>query len=444
MTKQEQATTDEAATPEKKEPSTPDPKLVASLQAARELYDQGQLEEAEAELQKALKIDPEHYDVNFSLAVIYRDLERSEEAEAIFLKIREREVNGQARVDNNLGVLNDRKFQFEKAIEYYEAAVDREFQFAQPHLNMAFTLLRLGRFEDGWREHEWRWQTEQFTPVKCLQPRWDGSKLEGTLLVHSEQGAGDTFQFIRFMPQIRERCGSVLLMLPDHLMPVIQGDQWADEIISAGTVPLERFQAILPLMSAPYALDTKGDCFGSTVPYLTPEERTVDLGEPHVADTKLMVGICWGGSVTHANNKFRSCDLEQLAPLFEIPNVSFYSVQKGPQVEEIKALSNDKLRDTDPLQNDFADAAAILKQMDLTITVDTSILHLAGALGLPTWALLSKRSDWRWGLDTAETPWYPTVTLHRQTASNDWAELIDRVGKELKQVVAGEKSLASK
>ena len=426
---------------EKAPPPEPNPVVVAALQATNAFYNEGKLAAAAAEALKALAVEPNHFDANYSLGVIYRDVERLEEADAIFAKLSGREPLKQASVDNNRGILSDRRGEYEQAIEFYEAAIDREFQFAQAHLNLAFTLLRLERYEEGWKEHEWRWQTPQFNAVKCLQPRWSGQELDGTLLVHTEQGSGDTFQFLRYLPMVRERCKHVMLMVPAHLESIIQEGDWADETITPGNIPLDKFQSILPLMSAPYALGTKGDCLGGLAPYLKPQERSVDLGESHVPDAKLIVGICWGGSVTHNNNHFRSCSLEKWKPILEVPGVAFYSVQKGPQVAELASLGISSVRDTDPLQNDFADAASILQQMDLTITVDTSILHLAGSLGLKTWGLISGRCDWRWGLEGSGTDWYPSVQLHRQATHDDWDELVGRVAVELGKVVSGERKL---
>lgn len=415
-----------------------DPAAAQAIAEGARLYTEGKLEEAEQKLLKAIELAPDNFNAHYNLAVLLRDLERLDESESSFLKARDISPEQSAQIDNNLGVVASRSGRLEASVEHYRRAIDREFQFAQAHLNLALSLLKLGRFEEGWKEHEWRWQTEGFRPIRCLQPRWNGQRLQGTLLVHTEQGAGDTFQFARFLPKVRELCDQVILVLPERLRCVFAGDQWADEIIHPGSLPMDRFQSILPLMSAPYALGVGSDTLlGSSVPYLTPEQRSVDLGLPHIADAKIKVGIAWGGSPTHANDRHRSFHLEQVRPIFEVPQVAFYSLQKGPQVAEIAPFGQSNLRDTDELQQDFADTAAIMRQLDLILSIDTSVLHLAGALGLPAWGLLCTRSDWRWLVDGEQTDWYPTMRLYRQQELGNWTELAERVATDLRGVIAG-------
>ena len=417
-----------------------DPAAAAAIRSGSRLYNEGKLVEAEVELAKAAQLAPDNFEALYNHGVVLRDLERLDESETSLLAARKANPKQSAQVDNNLGVISARRGQYEKSIEFYRQAIDREFQFAQAHLNLAFSLLKLGRFEEGWKEHEWRWETSGFTPIRCLQPRWNGQPIPGNILVHTEQGAGDTFQFMRLLPQVRQRCNQLILVLPERLRCMFHGD-WADELMQPGTLPMNRFQAILPLMSAPHALGIGDQAFGSLVPYLTPAPRTVELGTPHVADARLKVGLAWGGSVTHANDRHRSVPLEKLRPILEVPQVAFYSLQKGPQVAEIAALNHPALRDTDQLQQDFADTAAIMQQLDLVLSIDTSVLHLAGGLGLPAWALLCERSDWRWLMDRDDMDWYPTMLLFRQQQLGEWDELAQRVASELRGVLAGTSEL---
>jgi tetratricopeptide (TPR) repeat protein len=445
MTEEKTPTTAAPAQQEKKK-QEPDPKVTEALkhlQAGNAAYAKQDQATAEAEYRKALAIKDDFRDALFNLGVLLRDDNRFDQAKPMFQKMIDTQPRA-AMARNNLGVIAGLEGDPETAIKNYRMGIEEAFQSATIHFNLGMLLLRLGQYEEGWKECEWRWQTDQFAPLRCLQPRWDGSRLDGTLLVHTEQGAGDTFQFLRFLPQIRERCQRVMLVSPDHLMCMLGGDQWADEVRAPGEFKLDQFVAYLPLMSAPFALKVHDEAaIPAEVPYLTPEDRQVDMGEPHVADAKLKVGLSWAGSPTHANDKYRSMHATKLAKLLSVPGVAFYSLQKGPQTEQLQEIAGDtsSLRDLDDLQKDYADTAAIVKQLDLVISVDTSVLHLSGGLAHPTWGLLSTRCDWRWQQDREDSPWYPTLRLFRQKTENDWDELLDRVAAELTAVVDGRAKL---
>jgi ADP-heptose:LPS heptosyltransferase len=191
------------------------------------------------------------------------------------------------------------------------------------------------------------------------------------------------------------------------------------------------------LMSAPFALNLGLDDLPYRERYQTPASRDIDLGPSHVPDAKLKVGIAWCGSPTHVNDAFRSTTIEKFAPLFQIPQIAFYSLQLGAQADDMNNLLQHApvVRDLSNLQHDIADAAAIVRQLDLVITVDTSILHLCGGLGLPVWGLISRRGDWRWlGNEHTDSVWYRSLRLFRQQRLNDWDELMQRVATELRQL----------
>ncbi len=410
------------------------------MQQGALLYQQSQLSAARDAFQEALSLQPELTPARFNLGVICRDLEENDAAQVWFEEtIRSGEIVADAT--NNLGLLAVRREEFSLGEAHFRKAIELVDNFPLAHFNLANLLLRLGRWEEGWREYEWRWQTPTFTPIQCPQPMWDGQTLDGTLLLHTEQGIGDMIQFARFIPEIRKRCRRVILLRPDHLDCLLPIPDWADEARSAGEISLDSFQAFLPLMSAPRVLDARIDDLPLHENYLTPVARTVDLGESHVESARLKVGISWAGSPTYVSDAFRSVSVQQFKPLFDFPNVAFYSLQVGSRCEELAELAEHrgKVRDLADLQSDLADAAAIIKQLDLIITVDTAILHLAAAMGVPTWGVISRRSDWRWlDYDSTESAWYPSLRLFRQRKLNDWPELMHRVATELSSMVARE------
>ena len=439
MTDQQAATaTEEAEKKKKKEVSEETKRAIKLCQEGNELFTKQEFEAAIECYQKAIKEDPEYPEGYFNLGIALRDLERNEEAVKAFTAVTERQKLA-PKAYNNLGLLHCRYRNWEQAEKFYRQAIDQHFQSALAHFNLGMLLCRLGRFKEGFRECEWRWQTPDFNPIRCLQPRWTGQEFDGTLLVHTEQGIGDTIQFMRFLPEIRRRCQRVILFCPENLHCLFDESKGVDDLRTPGNLQLGEFQFYLPLMSAPYALGTELETIPNEVPYLFPESRTVELGDCHVPDAKLKVGICWGGSVTHAYDHHRSCKLTDLAPLFNVPGVAFYSLQKGPQTEELAQLEGDhalRVRDTADLQKDMADAAAIVQQLDLVISVDTSIIHLAGALDKPGWCLLPVNGDWRWLEERDDSPWYPSLKLWRQTTLDNWGELMGRVADALKAEVA--------
>ena len=214
-------------------------------------------------------------------------------------------------------------------------------------------------------------------------------------------------------------------------------NEWIDKTCAFGQFSSADYAVHLPLMSAPHVLGVES--IRSEVPYLFPPRRHIELGQSHVPDAKLRIGFAWSGRPTHPNDHHRSCPLAHWLPLFKVAEVAFYSLQKGAADSETARLLDQlqNVRDLDPLQNDFADTAAIMDQLDLIITVDTSTLHLAGGLAGPVWGLLSRRCDWRWETCREDSDWYPTLRLFRQKAVDDWDELMPRVAAALVELRDG-------
>jgi hypothetical protein len=302
------------------------------------------------------------------------------------------------------------------------------------------TLLQLGDYPRGFIEYDWRWKTGQFTPFQCPHPQWDGSPIPGkTLLVHTEQGAGDAIQFARYLPLAAQRCKKIILVCRGDLIPLFSTLSGIAQIREAGTITVAEFDTYLPLLSLPRVFGTTLETIPAAAPYLdihTIRRRKADISSlspsSPSSNSPPKVGIVWAGSPTYKNDRHRSCPLREWETVLRMPGIEFYSLQKGPQREELAQLPADvRLRDLDADLHDYGDTAVAVDALDLVISVDTSVAHLAGALGKSVWTLLPYVPDWRWGLEGDATPWYSTMRLWRQTRSGDWAEVMDRVAQAL-------------
>lgn len=403
------------------------------LQQGNDCYTRGDPAGAIVHYRQALAMYPDSLEVRHNLGVALRDCERWEEAREQFQALLARAPHCPP-AHNNLGILAAQAGDYSTAVKHYRQAIAQQFDFPDAHFNLGMLLLKLGEFAEGLAECEWRWQTPRFTPLVCPQPRWDGRFLAGTLLVHTEQGAGDTFQFARYLPEAARRCRRLLLFCPDNLLRLLALVPGVAEIRTVGQILLDAFQAYSPLMSLPHLFGTTLESIPAGVPYLCVPNPWFRLPAVLAAPPGLRVGFTWAGSPTHANDRHRSCHLADLLPLFDLPGVAWYSLQKGPQAAELRTCPmRDRLTDLDVCLRDFADTASAIGQMDLVISVDTAVAHLAGALGKPVWVLLPTSSDWRWLLDRTDSPWYPTMCLFRQRRAGDWAEPVEQMLVALRQ-----------
>ncbi len=400
--------------------------------AGNACYERGQLDAARDHFAQALKITPDSVPARYNLGVVHRELENWEAAWICFIDVIARDRNA-AGAYNNLAIVEEHVGLYQAAEAHYRQAIALKNQFPDAHFNLGMLLLRLGRWREGFAECESRWQTSRFTPFQAPHPVWNGEQLRGTLLVHSEQGAGDAIQFARFLPLAAQRCDRILFVCPEKLHRLFSPLAGVTEMRGPGELKYSEFAAFIPLLSLPRALGTTLESVPCQVPYLSRTNRTVDLEPALVPGLRLKVGLVWGGSPTHQNDRHRSCALRDLAPLFDVPGIAYYSLQVGPQGNEVADHGkwSGNIVDLRERLVDFADTAAVLDQLDLTISVDTSVLHLAGALGRPVWALLSAKTDWRWMLDREDSPWYPTLRLFRQTRLDDWHEVVSRVAAAL-------------
>jgi len=406
------------------------------FQRGTALYRQGQLDDAIAAYRQCLALDPAFPHARYNLGVALGDAaqyaEAMEHLQAVLATEPER-----AEAYNSLGYLAGRQRQPHQAVAYYERAIALNPHYAQAHFNLGMTLLQLGDYPRGFAEYEWRWQTGQFTPFRCPHPRWDGRPIpDHTLLIHTEQGAGDAIQFARYLPLAAQRCGKLLLVCREELMPLFATLPGIAELRTAGTITVAEFDTYLPLLSLPQVCGTTRTTIPAEVPYVDVaalRRRKDPMTLPLLAPSaQPRVGVVWAGSPTYQHDRQRSCALRDFVAVLQTPGIAFYSLQKGDQSQELMQLPpHIHIQDLAPSLHDYGDTALCMDQLDLVITVDTSVAHLAGALGKPVWVLLSAVPDWRWGFAGETTPWYPTMRLFRQPQPGDWAAVMQRVAQAL-------------
>lgn len=326
----------------------------------------------------------------------------------------------------------------EKAVTYYRRAIQYKFNYTSAHWNLSLALLSLGHFAEGWQEHEWRFFSNSYRNIKddfLLQDdyykRWQGEKIKGkTLLVIAEQGRGDAIQIIRFIKLLKQKKCRIILQTREELIPLFKCISEIDDFcFNLKTAPV--FDYYLPMMSLPYIFNiTEKDLLKNSKPYLFP---TIEVILP-ATTKKFKIGFAFTGSKEHQKNTERSIPLALWQPLFNNTNIQFYNLQKD-DVDDSDVLSKEII-DLKDLMVDFNHTAALIMQLDLIITADTAVAHLAGALGKPVWILISALPDWRWMRHRNDSPWYPSVRLYRQRSFRDWVDVIERVNIDLKELIS--------
>jgi len=327
------------------------------------------------------------------------------------------------------------------ALASYEKAIGLRPENAEALLNKSLVKLSLGDFEEGWALYEWRWKSRFFTssvrnfPQKHLLEEADVSGK--TVLVHSEQGFGDTIHFYRYVPELAKLGCNIILEAPPPLAALMKAQNRNYEITSTGE-PLPRFDLHCPLLSLPHFFKTTLATIPAQVPYLIPDPVKLEHWQTKLgAKSKPRIGLVWSGNPKYSTDVRRSVPLELLLP-FIGAEADWYSLQKEVRDEDRRSLGpNTPIVDFSQALNDFSDTAALIAQLDLVISVDTAVAHLAGAIGKPVWILLPFHPDFRWLRDREDSPWYPTARLFRQTHDGDWRGVVDRVFAQLKLFTAG-------
>ncbi|MFZ1193260.1 MAG: tetratricopeptide repeat protein, partial [Pseudolabrys sp.] len=333
---------------------------------------------------------------------------------------------------------------YDEAFAAYGKALSLKPDLAEAHCNQALLRLVLGDTEYGWKKYEYRWDTKPMRGRKrnFSQPLWlgDSDIKSKTILIHAEQGLGDTLMACRYIPVLASLGGRVIAEVQPPLRSLLESLEGISQLVVKGeTIP--HFDVHCPIMSLPLAFKTTLQTIPAKVPYLTVSENVIEKWRAKLIGREIKVGIAWAGNPNHVQDLDRSIPLKNLLPILGVKGTRYFSLQKDLRNGDKEILDvNSQIVRLDLEINDFQDTAAIMMSLDLVLSCDTSIVNLAGALGRPTWVLLPFNPDWRWLLDRTDSPWYPTARLLRQTSRGEWSALINDVCVELEKLVAAKKA----
>ena len=405
----------------------------AFFNLGRSLQGQSRLEEAAQAYRRALELRPDFARALCNLGSILLAQSRIEEAERV-LREAIRLDPQLATAYNNLGLCLRYQGRQGEVVEALEAAVRLRPEFVEARANLGAAFLIEGKFERGWEEYEWRIHCSQLRFRKFSEPSWDGSDLRGRrILVCAEQGFGDSVQFLRYIPSVKRRGGHVVVCCQQGLGRLFESMEGVDEVCLIGQ-PFPPFDCYSFLLSLPRIFQTRLESVPADVPYLRVEPELEAKWRARLGSLRgRKVGICWRGNPLTRHDSWRSTALSYFEPAADLEEVHLVSLQKGKGSEEIaSSWLRGSLVDLEAELTDLAETAAAIAQLDLVVTVDTCIAHLAGALAKPVWVLLHHFPDWRWLLDRDDSPWYPTMRLFRQPRMRDWESVFRRVHAELR------------
>lgn len=430
----------------------------------------GKHEDAIKQFTIAAALEPSYFEAFFQMSKSYMDLKQFDKALKCAEKARELQPNN-VHVYLNYGHIFNKKGELENAVVMYQKAISLDPNCANAHYNLGYTLRILKRlpeamkhlnramelqdnytdahvcisqcywtldnFEKAWKEYEWRWKMLGVDPRKMDVPLWDGGDIKGkTILLYCEQGLGDTLQFIRFVKMVKQRGATTVVKVQKPLIKILESYPYIDKLIHNFTENM-KFDVQAPLLNLPGILNIRANTIPAEMPYLKADAKLVDYWKQKLAhDKKFRVGLCWHVDPEHEIDKspwaIRSFPAKLFTPLSKIAGTSFYSLQKINGEEQLKDLPDDFTVHIfgyafDEAHGRFMDTAAVMMNLDLIITVDTSVAHLAAAMGKKVWMILPYSPDCRWYDNRSDTPWYPTMRLFRQPKPYDW----DSVSKEL-------------
>jgi tetratricopeptide (TPR) repeat protein len=409
----------------------------AHYNRALALLDMKRYDQALAGFRKAITLAPGLVEAHTNLGVTLQALDRFDEAHAAFTKAAAL-LPGSADAFHNIGCVLQRMKRLPEARRAFEEAIARQPGHAQAHVALSECLLVAGEYERGWQEYEWRWRIPLLAPWvrNCPQPAWQGGQdIAGkTVLIYTEQGLGDGLQFARYVKNVRARGATVILEVPPSLKELMTTLEGADHVIATGD-PLPAFDMHCALLSLPAALNIGGD-FGNGAPYLKAPAAAVEKWRDRVPATGVRCGVVWSGSaLARGTGVYRSIPLNTFKRIAD-SGVTLIGLQRDvpdsdrAALEDFPALHN--------LASDFesfADTAAVIATLDVVVTVDTAVAHLAGAMGKRVWILLAYLPDWRWEFRPGnDTPWYPTARLYRQPTLHDWDAVLEQVITDLRGV----------
>lgn len=391
------------------------------------LSHKGDVKTAEQILRDLVAERPTDADAWIHLGILIHGQDRLDEAEDAYRKAYALQPSHPGAGRNLTAVLRGQA-KFEEAARITAELLAKTPNDPELNLQYATTLLTLGRWHDAWPYYEWRSVRNR----TLNRPQWRGEDLAGkTILIHAEQGLGDTIMFARYVPMVKALGARTIFMAQKALLPLFErGLAGVDQFL-----PLDEKEAVLPrvvdyhspLMSLPRSFNTMPETIPDNCPYIVapPVFLLRPKRRPHV-------GIVWAGNPDYPNDKNRSMRFSDFAPLFDIQGVDFYSFQMGAAKDQAQAaFAQNQLIDLSGQLTDFGQTALLLQSMDLIISVDTALAHLAGAMAKPIWMMIAFMPDFRWMLDKETTRWYPTARLFRQPRHNDWRSVIERIGDEL-------------
>lgn len=403
----------------------------AMLELADLLRERGVLSEAEAVARELITLEESNAPAWHLLGVIRQARGDLPAAESCFRRAIEH-APGFVAALVNLGALKLATDQLDEAVAILDRALALAPDYGIGHWNRALALLTAGNYERAWSDYDWRWRIPELlknAQVRVLEKRWRGEPVAGKrILLQSEQGLGDTIQFARYAPLVAARGAEVTLAVQPMLVPLLKQLRNLERVIAInGSLPPFDLQASLPDLPGIFGttLATIPDARG----YLTPDPlKVADWRARLQAERRPKVGLVWAGNARHLDDTNRSLKIAALAPLFKRENIAWHSLQVDDGGKRIAPGEMDlPIVDLAPSLRDFSDTAAALAALDLLISVDTAPAHLGGALGVPTWILVTKRADWRWMRDRADSPWYSSIRLFRQEGHGDWHGVIDRL-----------------
>jgi len=398
------------------------------------LYQKGRIDEALPLLHAAVLAVPHEAEFHNNLGLAFAAADRTGEAIAAYRRALElRPVHAIAW--SNLGLALHSENRLGEAIDAFRHAIALAPDFAQAHWNLGLSLLAHQEWEEGWREYEWRHRAPELARLApaVSGPRWDGAAPAGrTLLVTTEQGLGDTLQFIRLAQPLAERGARVLVSTQAPLVRLLASVPGVAAVYGPGEV-LPPYDAHVPLMALAGILGVTPTTVPAAVPYLAADSaRRAEVAATLAVHAGMRkVGIAWSGSRANTLNRRRNIPLAALAPLFALPGIAWFSLQRSVDEEDLDKVPEARVLHRLPAREDFDGMAALVAELDLVVSIDTSIVHLGGALARPTWMMLAAATDWRWHTHPTGTPWYPTVRLFRQPRLGDWATVVLRVRDEL-------------